>query len=406
MFTIKRNKTTLAIAYLIFGIWFTGNDMDAQKVINLNEAVQIATTNNPVVKNAGLKVESAMALASSFPNFRPTELSFDYGQIHSSIYTKTFEISQNLGSPFTQWQNMKLEKEKVQFSKSDQAITLKQFTALVKKAYMKWLYDSLLVKITEQEASSCGDFENFYPEKSMTPDSLMQEKASAQSLYADVQRRLYIAQEEVRYSTNQMQQILGISETPALADSTMELYAIEAFRQGNDKFQPYTYDDYYEQMQKVKNCQVNVERAKLTPEITAGYFVQDINHVSGFKGYVLGLSIPLIFNSQTAKIKEARINQKITANETEYQKLYLKKDIENLQIRLNQYFVNISYFRENALDEAETIVQSSINQLIDKKISYPVYLGNITKAYGIKSSYLAAIRLYNETAIELEHYLN
>jgi cobalt-zinc-cadmium resistance protein CzcA len=121
---------------------------------------------------------------------------------------------------------------------------------------------------------------------------------------------------------------------------------------------------------------------------------------------MFGLSIPLIFNAQTAKIKEARINQKITANETEYQKLYLKKNIENLQIRLNQYFVNISYFRENALDEAETIIQSSVNQLIDKKITYSVYLGNIIKAYGIRSSYLTAIRLYNETAIEMEHYLN
>jgi cobalt-zinc-cadmium resistance protein CzcA len=380
--------------------------MHAQKVININDAVQIATTNNPVVKNAGLKVEGAMASASSFPNFKPTEVSFNYGQIHSSIYTKTFEISQNLGSPFTQWQNMKLEKEKVQLSKSDQAITLKQFTALVKKAYMKLLFDNLLAKLTEQEALSCGDFENFYPETAVVPDSLMPEKASAQSLYADVQRRLYIEQEEARISTNQIQQMLGMSETPVLADSSMEIYAIEAFRQGTDKFQPYTYVDYYEQIQKVTNCQVNVERSKLTPEITAGYFVQDVNHISGFKGYMFGLSIPLIFNAQTAKIKEARINQKITANETEYQKLYLKKNIENLQIRLNQYFVNISYFRENALDEAETIIQSSVNQLIDKKITYSVYLGNIIKAYGIRSSYLTAIRLYNETAIEMEHYLN
>jgi hypothetical protein len=68
--------------------------------------------------------------------------------------------------------------------------------------------------------------------------------------------------------------------------------------------------------------------------------------------------------------------------------------------------VNISYYRENALEESDILIQSSANHLIDKQIGYPVYLENITKAYGIKSAYLAAIRLYNETAIELEHYIN
>jgi heavy metal efflux system protein len=319
MFTLKRNKTACLITCLIYGIWFTGNDAIAQKVININEAVQIAISNNPTAKNAELKVEGATASATSFPTFKPTEFNFGYGQIHSSIYTKAFEVSQSLGSPFTQWQNMKLEREKEQFAKHDQKITLKQLTALVKTAYMKVLYNNLIYKLLQKESSDCGDFENFYPETIKTADSLMPEKIKAQSLFADVQRRLYLAEEEIQYSTNQLQQILGTSEALVLADTTMELYAIEVFNQGADKFEPFTYQTYYEQMQKVRNREIRLEQSKLTPEITAGYFVQEINHVPGFKGYTLGLSIPLIFNGQVSKIRQAKINQKITENESAYQ---------------------------------------------------------------------------------------
>jgi heavy metal efflux system protein len=390
--------------FLLLGLSFVCIFAEAQKAVNINDAVQIALINHPLAKNAELNVQSAESSAGAYPYLKPTEFNFIYGQTHSATYTKSFEISQNLGSPFTQYQNIKLGKEQVQLSKADQVLTLKQLASMVKTAYMKWLFDRLMIRQTLSEAELCGDFENYYPANA--PDSQILQKASAQSLYADVQRRQYNAEEEFHFSTNQMQQLLCINETPVLSDTTMELYAIAAFRPGNDKFQPWAYINYYEQQQKVLDRKVSLEQSKLTPEIKGGYFTQQIEQLAGFKGYMVGITLPLFFNTQVSKIKEAKFNREIAKNESEFQKLGLRSTIENLQIRLNQYFVNISYFRENALPESDIIIRTAIKLLTDKKISYQVYLENITKSFKIKSEYLAELRRYNETAIELEHYLN
>jgi len=390
--------------FLIWGICIGSSYAEAQRAIHLNDAVQLAIANHPLAKNADLRVQNAESSVNAYPYLKPTEFNFIYGQTHSATYTKSFEISQNLGSPFTQYQNIKYGKEQVRLAKSDQALSLKQLTSMVKSAYMKWLFDRMVIQQTLSEAELCGDFENYF--SANLPDSLMLPKASAQSLYADVQRRLYIAEEEFKYSTNQMKQLLCISEMPVLSDTTMELYAIAAFRPGKDKFEPWTYIDYYEQKQKLTDCEVNLERSKLTPEIKGGYFTQQIEQQYGFRGYMIGLNFPVFFNGQSAKIKEAKINREIAKNELEFQKSNLRSTIENLQVRLDQDFVSISYYRENALPEADLIINNSLQRLADKKITYNVHLENITKAFGMKLAYLVELRNYNETAIELEHYLN
>jgi hypothetical protein len=47
-----------------------------------------------------------------------------------------------------------------------------------------------------------------------------------------------------------------------------------------------------------------------------------------------------------------------------------------------------------------------LNLFASKKIKYQTYLENIAKAFKIKAAYLETVRLYNETAIDLEHYIN
>jgi heavy metal efflux system protein len=378
----------------------------SQKVITLNEAVQMALTNHPSAKNADLKVEAAKASVKGFPYFSPAEFYYIYGQTHSAIYNKYYGVTQNLGSPFTVYRNLKLGKEQVTLFEKEKTISIKQLTATVKSAYMDLLYFNLMSKQTRDEVELSGDFEHYYPDSVNMTDAFLLEKAEVQSIFADVQRRNFLAEEELSYSTNLMKQLLCTKDTLILSDTTMELYAIAAFNLGTDKFYPVTQTGYFEQIQKVKICEVGVERSKLTPEIEAGYFNQEIGSLSGFKGFTLGITIPLFFNSHVAKIKEAEISRKITQNELEYQKLELLKTIENLKIRLNQYFVNISYYRENALIEADVLINFSLKMIAENKISYHNYLKNITKAFNIKKEYLDALKLYNETAIDLERYIN
>jgi cobalt-zinc-cadmium resistance protein CzcA len=149
-----------------------------------------------------------------------------------------------------------------------------------------------------------------------------------------------------------------------------------------------------------------LERSKFSPELYAGYFNHEIGKVKGFEGFRVGVSFPLWFLPQKAKTTEARINFSMAQNDYEYQKFSIQKTIENLKIQLDKLFVQISYFRENALNQADLLLKNDWVKFTNQEIKYHEYLLSVGTSFKIKLDYLESLRQYNLAAFQLEYYLN
>ncbi|HEY4788507.1 MAG TPA: TolC family protein, partial [Bacteroidales bacterium] len=231
-------------------------------------------------------------------------------------------------------------------------------------------------------------------------------RITAETHYAEYQNLLFQAEQDYRLVNNQLQQEMNVSGNFVPADSTLELYAIEILNSGPDKFYPASSISFYNETFVLRQAELSVERSKLFPEFTGGYFNHQINHIGGFQGIKLGVSFPLWYFPQKSKITEARINLEMAKNDLDYQEFNLTKEIENMKILLDKYFVQISYYRENALHKADLLIQYANQQFKKGEIDYSAYFDNLEMALKIQLDYLETIKSYNQTAIQMESFID
>lgn len=378
----------------------------ALKLLTMDEAVKSALANNPNARNAELKVQLANAQKLSIAVFGNTEINYKYGQQYSAANDNYFEFVQNFGSPVTSLRKGNYVKEIIKVSEYEQRLSIKKLTVEVKSAYMNVIYHRNRLKILRDEAKLYTDFIRNVGLYYGLGETNLLDKTMAETQYADMQNQQFQAEQDYQIAINQLQQIIYTNDNLLPTDSIFEMYSIEFKRVGPDKFFPIGHLSYYEGVYHVRQSELQIERSKFFPEIHAGYFTHEIDKVKGFNGFKVGVSFPLWFLPQKAKTKEALINRDIAQNELEYQKFTMNKTIESLKLQLDKLYVQISYFRENALNQADLMIKTALTKFTRQEIEYLEYLQSLSGARKIKIDYLEAIRQYNLAAIQLEYYIN
>jgi len=80
--------------------------------------------------------------------------------------------------------------------------------------------------------------------------------------------------------------------------------------------------------------------------------------------------------------------------------------IENLRLKLESYFIKLQYFKTTGLDHAVLILHVNLVKFRTEEIDYLEYTLNISEAFAIRQKYLKILNDYNQTALELEYYVN
>lgn len=359
-------------------------------------------TNNPHAKNARLQVELSETAKNSAFEIHPTTFTYYYGQLKTSVNDRYFEINQNFGSPLSHYYKGKINKEDLKHAKTQHEITINDLTAQVKSAWFGWVFAQNKLALIEEELkiyeASAGQF--FEDSVKTTIDSVS--IAALQTKYADIQYRNFEAAQDYKLATNQMKRLLFTTDNIVPADTTLEMYAINPRTSGPDKFYPATHIQLYDQHIQLRKWEAGYERGKLFPEITAGYFNQQIETVKGFEGIMIGLAVPIWFFPQKTKIKQALINYNIAKNEREYHEFEFELRIENLKIELDKLFVQISYFTENVINQADQQEQSLLNRYKNNAMTPNEFFDAVQSIYSKRLEFLTTLKQYNQTAVELE----
>jgi cobalt-zinc-cadmium resistance protein CzcA len=276
----------------------------------------------------------------------------------------------------------------------------------VKEAYFRWVHQISINSLILQESDLYEELLHISMLRFERNDSLILEKTIAELKFAEIQRKVLLSEEQLKITINALNRQIYSEEPVQPAIKELDLYTIR-FPQGQtDKFYPYTFKDYFQQQVNQINAGLMLEKSYLFPGISAGYFYQRVGPVNKLQGIQIGLSVPLWFQPQASRIKEARIHRDMALNDATLKNYELEQTIDDLKIKLDQEFINVIYFRENALSQAELLIEIAGVKLQKEAITYTQYLQSISEALKIKEEYLRSILNYNLAAIELEYYLN
>lgn len=415
--TKKLNPNAVLLIMGLFMFPFAGNTQTISTSISLDEAINIALKNNSAITASKLEVEYAKQLKKTSFDVNKTELTWQHGRYNSVITNDNyFDISQTFAFPTVYFKNASIAKATIKSSEFQQKVQENELVSNVKTAYYQLIYahEKLKLMVTLDSLFSAA-YQMAELNYKAGEFNLLQ-KTTAQAQAMEIKNNVQMAQADVEVYKNILQTLLQTNDFFELSEQTPAKKEITLLLDSAKGYNNNPALAYLQQEINVEKERKALEKAKLLPDLTIGYFnqsligTQNINGVeqqftSGdrFDGFRIGIAIPLWFSSQTARIKAALLKTQIS--EANY--LQLVTSLGGLyQQAIYEYQkekTSLAYYENNALPQAELIINNAQLALKNGEVGFVEYMQAIKQAVVIKHNGLAALNNYNQAIIRLEY---
>lgn len=404
---------------LIFLMLFPalGNAQTNTTTITLQQAIDEALKNNATIKAGNYEIDYSKALKKTSTDIGKTNVSLMHGQYNSLNTDNNISVSQNIPFPTLFSSQNQLNKANIKGNELKLQVTQNELIGQVKSVYNFLEFLQAERNLLMSQDSIYTSFSNAANSRFKEGESNLLEKTTVETQLMEVKKLLTQNQSNILIYQSQLQALMN-SSIPVKAEqktfSKMELIIPDdsaAYAQN-----PYLL--YLKQQIEISNKQKKVETAKVLPDFTVGYFNQSLigyqnpngtdQYFGGskrFSGFQVGVSIPLWFVPQTAKVKAAGLNQKVMeSNAEQYQTNIQSQYTQYLQEYL-QHKNTLEYYEKSALPNAELIIKQADKGFKSGEIGYVEYLQSIKTALTIKSDYLRSLNQYNQSIMQLEFLL-
>ncbi len=378
----------------------------AQRSISMDEAVAIAMAHHPIARNAALAEQQDALTQKQAVEFEPIQAKY-WQRNASAGNDRLWSITQDFGILPEHVRKSKHYHMVASAAKAERALTIDELKWQVKAAYFDVVYYHERLRIMQEHDHYFEALINT-AEIYLAADSVAELiKVSAGTRYAAYQSRMYIAEEELKRAETRLRQLMYLPNEEFVTQQTeLELYQIHPDKDLDIRFDPIKHRVADDAKLEVLESAVALEKSKLFPAIYAGYINQHINGIdNNYQGWMVGLSVPLWIQPQRSRIKQAEVDVQIKAHETTYNQFANAQHIETLKSLLNEYFVQISFSKENLLVEAKLLLEEIEQDFVAGHITN--YADTFSKAHhavSAKLNHLEYLSLYNQTALELEYY--
>lgn len=376
--------------------------------------VDEALKNNAGLRAAGYEIDYTKALKRTSTDIGKTNISLMHGQYNSLNTDNNISINQGIPFPTVFSSQAKLNRALVKGSTLKQEVTRNELISQVKSAWYHWQYLQAMQQLLQSQDSIYSTFLKAAEIRLKTGETNLLEKTTAETRLMEVKNLLAQNASDISIYQLQLQALVNGKTTiqlnrESLPKLELALAADSAASEQNPALA------YLKQQIEISNRQQKLEVAKVLPDFNIGYFNQSLigyQNVNGsdqyfdaskrFTGFQVGISVPLWFVPQAAKVKAADINREVVqSNYEQYQ--------VSIQARYRQavydYLKNrntIAYYESSALPNAALLIKQADTAFKSGEIAYVEYLQALRNALSIRESYLQALNQYNQGVITLE----
>ena len=377
------------------------------KIYTLKDAVQRALANNGSIKSASLQIDYMKKMKGVGMEYGRTNLDYTYGQSNSLIRDNNFTITQSFTSPGYNFNQAKLAAAGIENSQISLTMTQSEIASHVKSEYYHLAYYLSNLKLLKYQDSLYTSFYKAAELKNQKGESPLLEKITAQSQLMKIKTLIDQTNADISIEQKKLQVLLNEKENISIAG---EPYEKAEFSLITDSFAIANNPSLalYKQQVKIKGLETRTEKLKLLPEFSIGYFNQsnkDVQPGYPFTGVQAGISIPLLFFSQSAKIKASKINQLIAQNNYEYYKTEVFGEFQTLLQEYLKYKSSLEFYEKTALPQSELIIQQAGKSYKSGNIDYVEYVLSLDKALEIKADYLQMLDQYNQSVIAIDNIM-
>ena len=378
-------------------------------VMSLRQCIDTALVKNPLIRAAVLEREYYIAGKPAAVDIPKTELGLIYGQSNSINNDDEFNIRQNIEFPTVYIYQKQIAKSLSEAAGFKLAQAGNELVYEVRNQYfaLLCLFDERRLLTTRDSLYAL--LEKAGERRFRAGETGSLEKMAAQG--ARMQVHYLLRQNDAQWQSGLLKLASQMNYKGFIMPDTA------APRQGFYSLSPDTgliADNPLLNLLR-RQCdaaghQVQLEKSKLLPDISLGYFNKSLigtQIVGGaeetftrsdrFSGVAAGLSIPVFFGAQGYKIKAAGIERNISEQK------YLQQKNE-LEAGYASFLANFRVEREMLLYYSNTAMPHSRQMIIDAgrsisagEIGYPEYLKLIDTALEIQCNYIDIQKQYYQT---------
>jgi len=399
------NVNSSMATFLIIGfIYFVGSisavAQEKIQTLSLDEAISIAFENNPTIKASNLEIEKQQHLKKSVVDLDKTSITYARGELNGVQTDYEWNISQDFKFPTVYGSQSKLKKEKIVLSQLALSVERNELEHNVRDLYMRLLYTKSKLKLISALEKQFDNFAVIAQKRFEVGETNLIEKMAAEGKREEVSLRKLEILLEVENLRKQLQLLLNLNDLVTISNNELSKLTFENI-ENLENNNPYL--KLKQQGVAISEREYKLEKSKFLPDLSAGYFNQQIEGVKNFSGFQLGIKVPLFFWSQTGKTKAAKKNNEIAQMNYEQSKLSQNSILHaNLQ-KLKKYKASLLYYETRGLKLAETLFSFSNKAYKEGEIGYVEYIATIEQAVKIKQSYLDRFNLYNQTINEINY---
>ncbi len=400
-------QTANKIIVLLILTWLTPRIVSGQEERAFDEMWELTAENNPDLQNARLQVDRLGKMKSSSWDLGMTSVDLNRGQINSALIDNQWTIEQQIGSPFEMAATSKYYQSEIGLFNGHYEKIRRSVKRSLRKYYYEWLYENQRQKIAERALSLFENASHYATLQYETGETNLLSKALIDSRMQEISlaaSRIQVTKDNL---VNQINVIVNYEEK--ILPESRELTKLPV----PDPEQPVSgiVDSIPDvsverQRMQVARSYLGLTRSRISPYFKAGYFNQQLDQVSGFDGWLVGIAFPLWFLPQKARIQAASIDMSIAENNYWYQKSRMEIEYRNIMNRFNQLEENLSFYEQKRIDNAR-MIEDNANLLYESgEIGYLEYVQNLNTAIQIQEDYWRLVNEYNLLVIDLYYYLD
>lgn len=378
-------------------------DQTLSLVLTVDDAIKIATENNPAIKSANYGITQQEALKKTAFDIGKTTVGYSYDNTVSPFGNKSYDVSQSFRFPTVYFQQAELQNQQVTLAQDYSATTRSELVRNVRSAYYQWVYGMEKLKLLARQAGIFRNYSEMADIRFKNGETNYLEKISSQAIYQEVVLAQNQAEKDIEIYRKELQKLLNTSQPVRVKDTMLVKLPFVLPDTGAYHKNPAL--EFYRQKTVVAQSASNIEKSNLLPDISLGYSIPVENGVHGFHGYQVGISIPLWFRPQQGRIQSANIGVKIAESDFENYRNNIRTAYKQQLDEIEKLSDVITFYETVGIKQADEILKTANNSYKTGQIGYVEYSQNISQAISIKSKYIDALNQYNQAVIVLSYII-
>jgi cobalt-zinc-cadmium resistance protein CzcA len=400
----KLNAAVLSALFIVSALSFSGNARAQDTTFTLQQAVERAKENYPSIKAAKLDIDKQKALKST---------AWDLG--NTSIYTGKEEVGNGalgihnqigIGQSGIDVFGI-VAKNKLADARTEQAVSALNLTEFmvvrdVRTTWYNVLYAKQQWQLFKQLDSLYANFQKAAELRFKTQQTSKIEYLSASAKYKELQVNIKKAESIYLASLQILNQYLLYA-----GEFDIDIKELEQdgylVGQANDSLNSSPILSFYSYATSVAESSWKAERAGYFPKIDLGYVKQAVDGNSGYSGWQVGVSVPLLFFSQSGRTKASKLDYEIAGQQYAQKQLEVSAEYNQLISRYIALADLINYYKDEALPLADEQIQASNLAYRLGSIDYVQFIQNIEAAINTKQEFLNQQAEYFNLSAQLKY---